>query len=79
MFIDSMFKTLGPKATDKIFKVAMGKCLEGDYALMCKILDKILPSKTETKTDLTVTHREEFMRMRARAMEILESYKARQN
>ena len=78
-FIDSMYKVHGKEATDKIFRLALQLAAGGDVALLCKILDKILPSKVETKGELLVTHREEFLKMRARAMQILGSIGAELN
>jgi len=78
-FIDSMYRTQGKTATDKIFRMAMTLAKQGDVSLLCKILDKILPSKVEQKTDLTITHREEFLRMRNKAMDILQRIGAELN
>ena len=77
--IDALYEVKGPDALKTIVRKAFAMLETGNTALLAKILDKILPSKTETKTDMTVTHREEFLKMRSRAMEILESYKGRAN
>jgi len=77
--IEALYKVKGPAALEEIVERAFKLLDSGNTTLLCKILDKILPSKTETKADVTITHREEFIRMRARAMEILETYKVHQN
>lgn len=70
-FIDSLYKVHGVAAVDKVLKLAIRLAGEGNTTLLCKIMDKILPSKIENKGELLITHREEFLKMRARAMQIL--------
>ena len=76
---EAIYKVKGEKAFEFITRQAFHLLKKGNTTLLCKILDKIVPSKIENKGEMTVTHREEFLRMRARAMSILEQYGANKN
>jgi S-adenosylmethionine:diacylglycerol 3-amino-3-carboxypropyl transferase len=78
-FIDAFRTTLGEDYPEAITKLVVEQAQKGNSSLLCKILDKILPSKTENKNEITATYREEFAKMHQKAVELLKSRGARYN